>query len=57
MSWAGALLDWRSLLTVGPWSVVLRLGSRYQATESRVVIDVGDALPDDVQLLLDLGES
>jgi len=36
MSWVGALLDWRNLLTLFLWTFVNRWGSRYQVTDERV---------------------
>jgi len=36
MSWIGALVDWRTVLTLGLWLFVNRYGSRYQVTDQRV---------------------
>lgn len=36
MSWLGALLDWKAIITFGFWMFINRYGSRYQVTDQRV---------------------
>lgn len=36
MSWLGALLSWKTVLTLGLWLFVNRYATRYQVTDQRV---------------------
>lgn len=36
MSWLGAFLDWKAILTLGFWAFINRYGTRYQVTDQRV---------------------
>lgn len=36
MSWIGAFLDWKAIITVGIWGLINRFGTRYTVTNKRV---------------------